>query len=551
MGHRARRAVVFVCAGLVLACVGVGGAGAATVKVCPSGCAFSQIAPAIAAASSGDTIQVAAGIYDGGFTIEKSVKLVGAGSGSTIVKGGGSVITVGSFGASSEPTVSISGVTITGGVAHSSPESTPFVGEEGVFAVGGGVEIPPNADFSGGAAVTISNSVITDNRAAPTTAVDSGLPCPPDITITCINGDLPFALAGGGGIDNWGSLTLLNTTVSNNLVGSASGLGAVASETDGAGISNWVGPLAISNSDISGNKAAVAAPNGRSSDAGGIFLLGGTLTMSNTSVVGNSATVAAGLPSSVEDVAVAAGGMHLTGGVEAVTISNSSISGNVATATNTLGDIIAGSAGLHIDIADSSSVTLSNDVIGGNHARAAALPGSTGNAFSSSGAGEITGTLSNVRLTGNSVEASSAAGNATAEGGATVFDGGSITNSLISDNRVHVSAPGGSAAVRGGGIFVAVSLTLRNSTVNGNTGDAIGASGSAQGGGIFDAAFPFGPDGPPGGPLVLQNSKLTGNVLTGSSGFTLQGGGLYIQNEPLTSTNTLIAGNTPDQCFGC
>jgi hypothetical protein len=94
-------------------------------------------------------------------------------------------------------------------------------------------------------------------------------------------------------------------------------------------------------------------------------------------------------------------------------------------------------------------------------------------------------------------------------------------------------------------------LTLRNSTVNGNTGDASGASGSARGGGIFDAAFPFGPDGPPGGPLVLQNSKLTDNVLTGSSGFTLQGGGLYIQNEPLTSTNSVIANNVPDQCFGC
>ena len=86
--------------------------------------------------------------------------------------------------------------------------------------------------------------------------------------------------------------------------------------------------------------------------------------------------------------------------------------------------------------------------------------------------------------------------------------------------------------------------------MNGNTADAGGASGSARGGGIFDVAFPFGPDGPPGGPLVLQNSKLTDNALTGQ-GFTPQGGGLYIQNEPLTSTNSVIAKNTPDQCFGC
>jgi hypothetical protein len=30
-----------------------------------------------------------------------------------------------------------------------------------------------------------------------------------------------------------------------------------------------------------------------------------------------------------------------------------------------------------------------------------------------------------------------------------------------------------------------------------------------------------------------------------------QSGGLCIQNEPLTSTNSVIANNTPDQCFGC
>jgi hypothetical protein len=58
-------------------------------------------------------------------------------------------------------------------------------------------------------------------------------------------------------------------------------------------------------------------------------------------------------------------------------------------------------------------------------------------------------------------------------------------------------------------------------------------------------------DGPPGGPLVLQNSNVTGNVLTGTAGLTLQGGGLYTSGEPLTRTNSMIALNTPDDCFGC
>src|SRR5436305_15049793 len=96
---------VSVLAALLL--VGAGSASAGTVTVCPSGCAFSQIAPAIAAASSGDTIQVAAGTYDGGFTIDKSLQLVGAGAGLTFISRGGPVGVVGVLNASSEPTLSV------------------------------------------------------------------------------------------------------------------------------------------------------------------------------------------------------------------------------------------------------------------------------------------------------------------------------------------------------------------------------------------------------------------------------------------------------------
>jgi hypothetical protein len=251
---------------------------------------------------------------------------------------------------------------------------------------------------------------------------------------------------------------------------------------------------------------------------------------------------------------VHAGAIHFSQNAQAATVTNTTISGNAATMTNSVGDSVAESAALHTDIDVSVNehlVTLSNDVIANNHVTSTTVGGSSGNADGSSGAGEISGTLSNIRLTGNTVDVRSATGSASGEGGASVFDGGSFTNSLIGDNRVHVSAPGGSATVQGGGIFVAVSLTLRNSTVNGNRGDASGASGSAKGGGIFDVAFPFGPDGPPGGPLVLQTSNVTGNLLSGGAGIALKGGGLYIQSEPLTTTNSVITENIPDECFGC
>jgi hypothetical protein len=511
-----------------------------------AGC-YTTLQAAVNAAHDGDTIHVGPGTFAGGVTIDKSVKLVGAGSSQTTISGGGPVLTIGTFGAANEPTVTVDGVTITGGVSRSSPVSTPFTGHEGVFAAGGGVEIPPGADFAVGATVTMTNTVVTGNRVAPTETVPSpsGAQCP--------SGPCPFARAVGGGIDNWGTLTLTNSTVSNNRVGTVAGLSDVASDAEGAGIYSTIGALTISNSAISGNRASASAPNGRFADSGALFLAGGTLTMSNSSVTNNSATLAAGFPSSV-NMGVHAGAIHFSQNAQAATLTNTTISGNAATMTNSVGDSAADSAGLHTDIDVSVNlhlVTLSNDVIANNHVTSTTVGGSSGNADGSSGAGEISGTLTNIRLTGNTVDASAAAGKASGEGGGTHFDGGTITNSLVTDNHVHVSSPLGEVAARGGGVDAAVGATLRNTTVSGNTVDASGKSGTVRGGGVFDAAFPDGPDGAPGGPLVLQNSSLTGNALTGSTSLILHGGGLYLENEPLTIANTVIANNSPDQCFGC
>jgi hypothetical protein len=530
-----------------IAAIGAGRASATTLTVCPSGCAFTQVAAAVAAASDGDTISIAPGTYSGGFTIDVSIKLAGAGPGRTTISGGGPVLTIGQIFAASEPTVSIEGVTITGGVTRTSPESVPCTGKEDVWAAGGGIEVPPSTDpggacdhndFGGGATVTITNSVITGNQVAPSDTVSGFL-------------RIPAAWAFGGGIDTSGSLTLANTIVSDNRVGSVSGLSALATFAEGGGIFSGTGDLAITNSTIGGstiggNQADVSG-NGILADGAGL-VSNGTFSMSNSSVTDNSATVSDDFRGFVP-----VGGLHVQNQAQGASISNSTISGNSATVTQSSGSRPAGaqSGGLKIDI-DDTNVRLSNDTISDNSVSVTTLPGSTADAFAWGGAGEIGGTLSNVRITGNSVDVSSAAGNAQALGGANVFDGGTISNSLIGNNHVRVSAPLGSVDITGGGLDVFGPTTLRNSTVSGNMVDASGASGSARGGGIADIAFPFGPaDGPPGGPLVLQNSNVTGNSLNGSAGLTLQGGGIYLQDEPMTLTHSLVSGNVPDQCFGC
>jgi hypothetical protein len=150
---------------------------------------YETIQAAADAAHDGDTITIEAGTFDGGVRIENSVKLIGAGAAATIVKGGGPVVTVGSRTGQRSLTVSIAGVTITGGVSNTNPSGrcgadVPQCGPGYLraTALAGGIEIAPLAT------VTISNSVVTGNRATPTVTV-------PSVSATCPNGPCPFTLA--------------------------------------------------------------------------------------------------------------------------------------------------------------------------------------------------------------------------------------------------------------------------------------------------------------------------------------------------------------------
>jgi len=118
--------------------------------------------------------------------------------------------------------------------------------------------------------------------------------------------------SGGGGIYNLdGTLTLTNSTVSDN-----------TANANGGGIWNS-GALTLTNSTISGNNSdPVGAGSFSSRVGGGIFNLGpGTLTIANSTVSGNTAGGGGG---GIYDWALGAV-------VGSVTVINSTISGNTAT----------------------------------------------------------------------------------------------------------------------------------------------------------------------------------------------------------------------------
>jgi len=496
-------------------------ASAATLEVCQRGCPYTQLAPALAAALSGDNIKIGPGTYAGGVTIDVSVKLVGAGPAATIIRGGGPVLTIGVADAPSEPTVTIEGVTVTGGVTVGN--LTPSSGR------GGGIYIPRAAGPSTGATVTIRNSVIRGNSVAPRVAIESDDPC-------CL-----FADSGGGGITNDGTLTLDHTRVSDNQADAASGL---ASNAIGGGILNRAfGNLTLKHSVVTDNHVEVTPPNGRFAPGGGIAMVAGTLKVTDSLVSDNTADTTSAVPTGVDQEA-AAGGIQIQGDASA-TIRRTTITGNSVRSTNSVGDALAFSGGLHAD----GPIVLSDSTVSDNRAVATAA---TGRADVDSGAGEINAdaTISNTRFTGNRATATSSAGAANAGAGAIVtaaFERMTISDSVISANRLTAVSTTGSSTVEGGGIANIGVLTLRNTSVADNRAAASGSSGSARGGGIFNGSVP---DGPPSVRLALVDSAVRHNTLTATPGITVQGGGLFTL-FPVTLRSSVIAQNVPDQCYGC
>jgi len=120
------------------------------------------------------------------------------------------------------------------------------------------------------------------------------VPCGPDCLV-------------GSGIQNYGSLTLTKSTVSDNtVIEKSAGCGCGDEDVKGGGIYIDGGSVSLTNSAVSGNKAQ---------EGGGIYIDGGSVSLTNSAVTENAA-------------AYDGGGIYNYG--DSVTLTNSAVSRNTA-----------------------------------------------------------------------------------------------------------------------------------------------------------------------------------------------------------------------------
>ena len=481
-----------------------GPASAATLCVGSGTGCFPTLQAAVAAAHDGDTVRVGRGTFAGGVIIDKSIGLVGEGSNATIISGGGPVLTIFREPHPEQLTVSIRGVTITGGVNDSEPD------HEVTF--GGGIWIPtsqlPEPPFNGtGPTVSLADSVVTGNTVTSRTAIPPGLFC----------GPLACGFNTGGGIDNGGVLTVTDSRITNNTSGSTPSFASLASGPTAGGIANrFFSALVLRRSVVSGNHAVASAPNGLFAGSGGLSSAG-ALTIQDSVISHNSAELS-GVPTGSEEQVALAGGLQVGEccGVAhpPATLRNTVVHDNQVTVDAGNADVLSVAFG------------------GGILAEAPLL-------------------VERTAITDNLVRAVSA-GDAAADGGGIEVDSAvTIRDSLVARNSV-VAEAAGAALAAGGGIANAGELTIERTLVQFNRVRARGAGGllpfgepsAALGGGIWNGTFGATPT------LTLTDSAVLANSVDAPPGFLERGGGLYT-TFPVTRMRTLIAFNRPDQCFGC
>jgi predicted outer membrane repeat protein len=251
-------------------------------------------------------------------------EIADAGSGDTITFAGDYTITVGGAGGTLmiDKNLTIDGaghaVTVSGGgvteVFWVNVGTTTFLNH---LTITGGSS-PNGGGIQNRGTMTISNSTISGNQASAGAGGGGGIANTGTLTVENSTFSGNSAFTSGGGIDNVGTLTVQNCTFSGNQAGFGGGIYTVA------------GTLTVQNCTFSGN----SAPSGF---GGGIYQSPGTLTVQNCTFSGNSANAGGGIYNDEGMLTVhnstfsgnsanSGGGIYNGAGI--LTVQNSTLSGN-------------------------------------------------------------------------------------------------------------------------------------------------------------------------------------------------------------------------------
>jgi hypothetical protein len=422
-----------------------------------------------------------------------------------------------------------------------------------------------------------NNPTVSGGRTQQVFVVSSG------VTATIESLTIADGLAAqGGGIDNFGDLTVTGCTISGNLAVGGAGDSTTPDAANGGGIANEVSAsLTLTDTLLSGNVAA-ASPG---DDAfGGALLNLGSATISYCTFTGNQATGGAsasyfdassggaiesfgfppdqlygstlqvtGCTFSANQAVAAATGASEGGAIDLqfgviATITSSYFTANVVTGGSPASPFADGGAAINTE---GCTLTLSSSAFSGNHA----VGGSGVDADAGAVSIDTSGTTVNVlasSFTGNLAEGGTGA---SAWGGALVDYGGAmnVSDSTLSGNEAVGGAGTGAAnpfaGIAFGGAamnFGGGSLTLTNCALTGN--QVIGGSGNPGTSGL-QSGFAFGGGIENEATLMLVKSTLVANVArggvatSGTSGDGLGGGLDESFSATATVTNSVITGN--------
>ncbi|NDJ52991.1 MAG: hypothetical protein GYB68_07905 [Chloroflexi bacterium] len=425
-------------------------------------------------------------LTSGSLLIDKDLTITGPVEGLTIDAGGNSRVFNINDGTESVATVSLSNLTISGGLNSTllTPNGGGLVSYEALtltnvtitnnevsFGFGGGLH-------SAAGSLTVSDSSISNNRAA----------------------------LGGGGFSNLAAdVTFTTVTISGN----------TAAAGTGAGLTNSA-MMTINDSVISGNTTPLAV-------GGGVANTGGTLILNNTQVLDN-----------VTESGIGAG---LANNLGTMTLNDSIVSGNTT--------LLGAGGGIANNI---GTVTVNNTVVTDNEATVGAGGGinnlvgtitiTNGSEITENLAavgGGISNTLDTMLIDGGSRVTDN---NATTGGGIANFDNLRVVNATISGNVATTGFGGGVANI--GVVY------MTNVLLNGNS--AVGLGGAIANGGDLESPEP--PDeldlDQPEAPAAsdVGASEITLTNVTIAENLGLDGAGIYnFSQGGITVQNSIVWGN--------